>query len=130
MSRHIDEFLPVSPGVRTVISESDAVKALVCAIIERAADDVRAIRRQGMLDEDGQLHESRDIHPKLPGSSMFRECARAPARDAIRLFHDGRLERLCALLNSPIIHPDRIKAHIFGPEFNLNKSAFANASHR
>jgi len=99
------------------------ITGLICAMIECAVDDVRALRRQGLLDEHGNLTipPEPEARPKLsavthrtPNASRF-----VIGRDALNSFTDGRLERSCDLINSPLLNPDRIKAHIFGPTFDL-----------
>lgn len=101
--------------------------ALLCAIVERAVDDVRAIRRQGLLNEDGTLIDGHN--PRIPGASEKREAARTPARDAIAFFSDGRLDRVVNLINSESLHADRIKSHVFSPRFQLDKAYTSQMGH-
>lgn len=121
--------LEAGPGVR--VTEKDAFKSLICAIIERAADDVRCLRRQGLLNEDGTFIEG--VHSHLAG--ITTESGNSSAyfgRDAVDFFRDGRIERACDLINSPIVHADRIREHVLGVRsgFNLDKCVFSSASHR
>lgn len=116
-------------GIR--VSEKDAFKALVCAIIERAADDVRCLRRQGLLNPDGSLIGN--VRSHLAGITTRSGHSSAHfGRDAVAFFRDGRIDRACDLINSPIVHADRIRQHVLGADsgFNLDKSTISNASHR
>lgn len=89
--------------------ETVGFKALACAIIEQAVQDVREARRRG-FEKDGKVLAVWENRADM--GEVRRSDDEQVYQDAIDFLHDGRLERVCDVIGSRMLHADRIRAQV------------------
>lgn len=93
-----------------------SLQELACAIIEQAVEDVRYVKRHGLIREGRVILDKRKAGGTNGGTRGVMD-----GRDAVLFLSDGRLDSLCDLINSKSVNADRIRAHVLAETFSTKR---------